>query len=105
MIHFKYVRWKNFLSTGNNFTEIQLDRSSTTLIIGENGAGKSTILDALCFGLFGKPFRNINKPQLLNSVNTSNCVVEVEFKVGGKDVKVIRGIKPNVFEIYIGGKM
>ena len=105
MIHFNYVRWKNFLSTGNNFTEIQLDRSSTTLIIGENGAGKSTILDALCFGLFGKPFRNINKPQLLNSVNASNCVVEVEFKVGGKDVKVVRGIKPNVFEIYINGKM
>ena len=105
MIHFNYVRWKNFLSTGNNFTEIQLDRSSTTLIIGENGAGKSTILDALCFGLFGKPFRNINKPQLLNSVNASNCVVEVEFKVGGKDVKVIRGIKPNVFEIYINNKM
>ena len=105
MIHFNYVRWKNFLSTGNNFTEIQLDRSSTTLIIGENGAGKSTILDALCFGLFGKPFRNINKPQLLNSVNASNCVVEVEFKVGGKDVKVVRGIKPNIFEIYINGKM
>ena len=105
MIHFNYVRWKNFLSTGNNFTEIQLDRSSTTLIIGENGAGKSTILDALCFGLFGKPFRNINKPQLLNSVNASNCLVEVEFKVGGKDVKVARGIKPNVFEIYINGKM
>ena len=105
MIHFNYVRWKNFLSTGNNFTEIQLDRSSTTLIIGENGAGKSTILDALCFGLFGKPFRNINKPQLLNSVNASNCLVEVEFKVGGKDVKVVRGIKPNVFEIYINGKM
>jgi DNA repair exonuclease SbcCD ATPase subunit len=105
LIHFNYVRWKNFLSTGNNFTEIQLDRSSTTLIIGENGAGKSTILDALCFGLFGKPFRNINKPQLLNSVNASNCLVEVEFKVGGKDVKVARGIKPNVFEIYINGKM
>ena len=105
MIHFKYVRWRNFLSTGNNFTEIQLDRSSTTLIIGENGAGKSTILDALCFGLFGKPFRNINKPQLLNSVNASNCLVEVEFTVGGKDIKVVRGIKPNVFEIYIGGKM
>jgi len=105
LIHFNYVRWKNFLSTGNNFTEIQLDRSSTTLIIGENGAGKSTILDALCFGLFGKPFRNINKPQLLNSVNASNCLVEVEFKVGGKDVKVVRGIKPNIFEIYINGKM
>ena len=75
------------------------------MIIGENGAGKSTILDAICFGLFGKPFRNIKKGQLLNSVNESNCVVEVEFKVGGKDVKVIRGIKPNVFEIYINGKM
>ena len=105
MIHFNYVRWKNFLSTGNNFTEIQLDRNSTTLIIGENGAGKSTVLDAICFGLFGKPFRNINKPQLLNSVNASNCLVEVEFTVGGKDIKVVRGIKPNVFEIYIGGKM
>ena len=104
MIHFNYVRWKNFLSTGNNFTEIQLDRSSTTLIIGENGAGKSTILDALCFGLFGKPFRNINKPQLLNSVNASNCLVEVEFKVGGKDVKVVRGIKPSIFRIYKNGK-
>jgi DNA repair exonuclease SbcCD ATPase subunit len=77
MIHFETVRWKNILSTGNNFTEIQLDRNSTTLIIGENGAGKSTILDALCFGLFGKPFRNINKPQLLNSVNGSAALVEV----------------------------
>ena len=105
MIHFKYVRWKNFLATGNNFTEIQLDRNPTTLIIGENGAGKSTVLDALCFGLFGKPFRGINKPQLLNSVNNSSCLVEVEFKIGSKDIKVIRGIKPNVFEIYINGKM
>ena len=105
MIHFNYVRWKNFLSTGNNFTEIQLDRNSTTLIIGENGAGKSTILDALCFGLFGKPFRGINKPQLLNSVNGSGCIVEIEFKLGSKDIKVVRGIKPNVLEIYINGKM
>ena len=105
MIHFKYVRWRNFLSTGNQFTEIQLDRSSTTLIIGENGAGKSTILDALCFGLFGKPFRNINKPQLLNSINGGNCEVEVEFRIGKKEVKVVRGIKPNKFEIYINGKM
>ena len=105
MIHFKYVRWRNFLSTGNQFTEIQLDRSSTTLIIGENGAGKSTILDARCFGLFGKPFRNINKPQLLNSVNGGNCEVEVEFRIGKKEVKVVRGIKPNKFEIYINGKM
>jgi len=105
MIHFEIVRWKNFLSTGNNFTEIQLDRNSTTLIIGENGAGKSTILDALCFGLFGKPFRNINKPQLLNSVNGSAALVEVEFRIGTKKVKVVRGIKPNVFEIYVNGKM
>ena len=105
MIHFKYVRWRNFLSTGNQFTEIQLDRNNTTLIIGENGAGKSTILDALCFGLFGKPFRNINKPQLLNSVNGGSCEVEVEFRIGSKEVKVVRGIKPNKFEIYINGKM
>jgi DNA repair exonuclease SbcCD ATPase subunit len=105
MIHFETVRWKNFLSTGNNFTEIQLDRNSTTLIIGENGAGKSTILDALCFGLFGKPFRNINKPQLLNSVNGSAAIVEVEFRIGSKKVRVVRGIKPNIFEIHINGKL
>jgi len=99
------VRWKNFLSTGNNFTEIQLDRNSTTLIIGENGAGKSTVLDALCFGLFGKPFRGINKAQLINSVNMSGAMVEVEFEIGSKKIKVVRGIKPNVFEIYVNGKM
>jgi DNA repair exonuclease SbcCD ATPase subunit len=105
LIIFKYVRWKNFLSTGNNFTEIQLDRNSTTLIIGENGAGKSTVLDALCFGLFGKPFRGINKAQLINSVNMSGAMVEVEFEIGSKKIKVVRGIKPNVFEIYVNGKM
>ena len=105
MIHFEKVRWRNFLSTGNQFTEIELDRNSTTLIIGENGAGKSTILDAMCFGLFGKPFRNINKPQLLNSVNASSAVVEVEFRIGTKKVKVIRGIKPNIFEIHVNGKL
>jgi len=105
LIIFKYVRWRNFLSTGNNFTEIQLDRNSTTLIIGENGAGKSTILDALCFGLFGKPFRGINKAQLVNSVNMSGAMVEVEFEIGSKKIKVVRGIKPNTFEIYVNGKM
>ena len=90
-----------FLSTGNSFIEIQLDRNPTTLIVGENGAGKSTVLDALCFGLF----ENHSKKQLLNSINDSNCVVEVDFKIGSKSFKVIRGIKPNIFEIYINGKM
>jgi DNA repair exonuclease SbcCD ATPase subunit len=100
MIIFKNCRWKNFLSTGNSFTEIDLNRSTNTLIIGQNGAGKSTILDALTFGLFGKPFRKINKPQLMNSINNSNCVVEIEFSIGKKEYKIVRGIKPNVFEIY-----
>lgn len=100
MIIFKKCRWKNFLSTGNSFTEIDLNRSTNTLIIGQNGAGKSTILDALTFGLFGKPFRKINKPQLMNSINNSNCVVEIEFSIGKKEYKVVRGIKPNIFEIY-----
>ena len=105
MIEFKYVRWKNFLSTGNQFVEIQLDKNPTTLIIGENGAGKSTILDALCFGLFGKPFRMILKNQLINSVNNSSTTVEVEFNVGTRHYKVIRGIKPNKFEIYQNNKL
>ena len=100
MINFKCVRWKNFLSTGNQFTEIQLDKEPTTLIIGENGAGKSTILDALCFSLFGKPFRNISKMQMVNSINNSSTVVEVEFQIGTVEYKIVRSIKPNKFEIY-----
>ena len=105
MIIFKYVRWKNFLSTGNTFTEIQLDRNPSTLIIGENGAGKSTILDALCFGLFGKPFRQISKNQLINTVNAQGTIVEIEFETQNKNVKVVRGIKPNTFEIWVDGNM
>ena len=100
MILFNKIRWKNFLSTGAHFTEIKFTKSPNTLIIGQNGAGKSTILDALCFGLFGKPFRKINKPQLVNSINQRETLVEVEFTIGKKNYKVIRGIKPNVFEIY-----
>jgi DNA repair exonuclease SbcCD ATPase subunit len=103
MILFEKIRWKNLLSTGNAFTEINFTKSTNTLIVGHNGAGKSTILDALCFGLFGKPFRKINKPQLLNSINGQNCVIEIEFKIGKKEYKVIRGIKPNVFEIFCDG--
>jgi DNA repair exonuclease SbcCD ATPase subunit len=100
MIHFEKVRWKNFLSTGNQFTEIELDRNETTLIIGENGAGKSTVLDALCFSLFGKPFRTISKSQLINTVNAMETVVEVEFSIASRKYKIVRGIKPNVFEIW-----
>lgn len=100
MILFTKIRWKNFLSTGNAFTEIDLTKSTNTLIIGQNGAGKSTILDALTFGLFGKPFRKINKPQLLNSINNANAIVEVEFTIGKKRYKIVRGMKPNIFEIY-----
>ena len=104
MIKFKNVRYKNFLSSGNNFTDIQLDRNPSTLIIGENGAGKSTMLDALTFSLFGKPFRNINKPQLINSINERGAVVECEFDIGQKHFLVRRGIKPNLFEIEVDGK-
>ena len=100
MILFKTIRWRNFLSTGNNFTEINLKESKTSLIIGSNGAGKSTILDALTFSLFNKPFRKITKGQLVNTVNEKECLVEVEFDIGKTQWKVIRGIKPNVFEIY-----
>ena len=104
MITFHKIRWKNFLSTGNQFTEINFEKSQTTLIIGSNGAGKSTVLDALTFSLYGKPFRKINKPQLPNSVNEKDCRVEVEFSVNGVEWKVVRGIKPNLFEIYRNDK-
>jgi DNA repair exonuclease SbcCD ATPase subunit len=105
MITFKTVRYKNFLSTGSQFTEILLNKSPTTIIIGENGSGKSTLLDALCFGLFNKPFRNVTKPQLLNTINNKQCVVEIEFTIGKKEYKIVRGIKPNVFEIYLNGEL
>ena len=105
MILFKKVRYKNFLSTGQQFIEIDLDRANTTLVVGENGAGKSTMLDALCFGLFQRPFRSIKKDQLINSINEKECIVEVEFTVGQKDYKIIRGIKPNLFEIWCDGDM
>ena len=105
MIVFKNVRWKNLLSTGNSFIEIQLNKSSNTLIIGDNGAGKSTILDALCFGLFNKPFRPIKKDQLINSVNQGGTLVEIEFMIGNREYLVKRGIKKNLFEIYRDGKL
>jgi len=100
MIVFKKVRWKNFLSTGDSFTEIDLDHTKSTLIVGQNGSGKSTMLDAVSFGLFGKPHRNINKPQLINSINNKGCVVEVEFFIGKNYYKIVRGIKPGKFEIW-----
>lgn len=105
MIIFKKVRWTNFLSTGNNPVEILLDKSTTSLIIGENGSGKSTILDALCFALYGKPFRNINKPQLVNSTNERGTLVELEFSIGNNFYQVSRGIKPNIFEIKCNQKL
>ena len=104
MIYFKDIRWKNLLSTGNQFTEVQLNKSSTTLIVGDNGSGKSTVLDALCFGLFNKPFRRITKPQLINSINNGGLLVEIEFDYGSKSYKVRRGVKKNIFEIYVDGK-
>ena len=105
MIIFRAVRWRNLLSTGNYFTEIKLDSNANTLVVGENGSGKSTMLDALCFGLFGKAFRNVNKPQLINSINGKDCVVEIELDCNNKSYKIIRGIKPNVFEIYQNGDL
>ena len=105
MIVFKSVTWKNFLSTGNSANKVLLNKSATTLIIGKNGEGKSTILDALCFSLFGKPFRNINKGQLVNSINGKGCVVEIEFSINSKEYRIVRGIKPNIFEIYINDEL
>ena len=104
MIIFKVIRWKNFLSTGNQFTEVNFQDAKTNLIVGSNGSGKSTILDALTFVLYNKPFRKINKPQLINSVNEKDCLVEMEFSIGKREYKVVRGIKPNIFEIWIDGK-
>ena len=105
MIYFKTIRYKNFLSTGNSFTEIELNKNNTTLIVGENGAGKSTILDALSFAMYNKPFRKVNKPQLLNSINKKDLIVELEFDIGLSKYKIIRGLKPNIFEMYSNGKL
>jgi len=105
MIVFKKIRWMNFLSTGNVWTEVDLNRAKSTLIVGDNGAGKSTILDALCFGLYGKPFRKINKGQLMNSINRKKLCVELEFQINSSQYRIIRGIKPNVFEVYQNGTM
>lgn len=103
MIVFEKVRWKNFLSTGDDMTEVALNRSPSTLIVGSNGAGKSTLLDAVAFTLFGKPHRDIKKAQLVNSINGKRCIVEVEFTIGGSQFKIVRGIKPNKFEIWQNG--
>ena len=105
MITFRTLKWKNFLSTGNNWSSLDLVKNKTTLVVGSNGAGKSTMLDALSFALFGKAHRNISKPQLVNSINNKNCVVEVTFNVHGSDFRIVRGIKPNVFEIWKGETM
>ena len=103
MIKFEYVRWRNFLSTGNAFTEINICKSPTTLVVGSNGSGKSTFIDAICFALFNKPFRKIKISQLINSINTKDALVEVEFSIGSSQYKVRRGLKPNLFEIYQNG--
>ena len=105
MITFETIRWKNFLSTGDQWTEIELSETQSTLIVGANGAGKSTLLDALCFGLFNKPFRKITKGQLVNSINEKGTKVEVCFSIGTDEYRVFRGIKPNVFELYKNNKL
>jgi DNA repair exonuclease SbcCD ATPase subunit len=105
VITFRSIEWRNFLSTGNSANKVLLNKSPTTLIIGKNGEGKSTILDALCFALFGKPFRNINKNQLINSINGKGTVVTIEFSANGKEYKVVRGIKPNIFEIWCNDEL
>ena len=103
MITFKKIRWKNFLSTGNQFTEVNFQKNNTNLIVGTNGAGKSTVLDALTFSLFNKAFRNIKKGQLVNTTNEKDCLVEIEFSVGSREYFVRRGIKPNIFDIIVDG--
>ena len=105
MIEFKFVRWKNFVSYGDAQTEVRFDSNKATLVIGDNGAGKSTMIDALCYALYGKAFRAVATTQLVNSVNNSSTMIEIEFSIGTRDYKVIRGIKPNKFEIYQNGKM
>jgi DNA repair exonuclease SbcCD ATPase subunit len=105
MIYFKAIRWKNFLSTGNAFTEVQLNKSDTTLIVGENGAGKSTLLDALSFVLYNKPFRKVNKPQLINTINKKDMTVEIDFDIGSNRYHIKRGMKPNLFEVHQNGKL
>jgi DNA repair exonuclease SbcCD ATPase subunit len=105
VIIFKKIQWRNFLSTGNTPIEIELNKAPTTLIVGTNGSGKSTLLDALCFVLFNKPFRLIKKEQIVNTINDTDTEVTVEFTVGTKNYKVIRGIKPNKFEIYADGDL
>ena len=105
MIKFEKIRWKNFLSTGNTFTEIDLIQHKTNLIVGNNGTGKSTILDALTFALYNRAFRKISRSQLINTVNERDTVVEIEFSILSKQYKIVRGVKPGIFEIWVDGRM